>query len=304
MAKPILKWAGGKRQILHQIRSCFPRDEYGAYHEPFFGGGAVFFELEHDNGTINDINSRLTNFYRQVKNEPGSLIEECQNHQGQNSEEYFYEMRDRFNELRQHGIMDNHIEEAALLLYLNKTCFNGLYRENSSGEFNVPFGDQPDDVDVVREELIWDAHEALQETKIFNRDFTYIENKSKSGDLVYFDPPYKPVSDTANFAEYVADGFGHEQQKSLRDTALELANDGVHVVISNSPPAKQLYDAEQTEKVPEDTFYIRPLRARRSINSNGDDRTGAREILITTVPEHERAGGFGAFTEDEKEADA
>lgn len=299
MAKPILKWAGGKRQILHEIRSCFPRSGYEAYHEPFFGGGAVFFELSPDNGTINDINPRLVNFYKQVRDNPEGLIKQCRNYQGRNTEEEYYKFRDRFNKLREHGVLSNPLEEAALLLYLNRTCYNGLYRENSSGEFNVPFGDQPEDVDVVREKRIKEVSNSLQGTEIYKKNFSYVENEAESGDLVYFDPPYKPVSKTANFAEYTADGFDHDDQKELRNVAIRLAKEKVHVVISNSPPAETLYDSDEEDKVPENMFYIRPVDARRSINRNGDDRTGATEILITTVPPDEWQGTLGAYTQSE-----
>lgn len=246
MAKPILKWAGGKRQILHEICSCFSRSGYEAYHEPFFGGGAVFFELSPDNGTINDINPRLVNFYKQVRDDSEGLIEQCREYQGKNTEEEYYKFRDRFNQLREHGVLSNPLEEAALLLYLNRTCYNGLYRENSSSEFNVPFGDPPEDVDVVREKRIREASDSLQGTEIYKKNFSYVENEAKSGDLVYFDPPYKLVPKTADVAEYTANGFDHDDQKELRDLALVLAENGVDVVVSVPHAITEFYNVTET----------------------------------------------------------
>lgn len=296
MAKPVLKWAGGKTQILHEIVPRLPSD-FNHYHEPFFGGGAVFFDKKPSKGTINDLNDRLMNFYRQVRDNHEELIEKNKAYQRKiddldddETEEYYYNLRDEFNDLRQHGLCENELKEASLLLFLNRMCYNGLYRENSSGEFNVPVGSRRDP-DVVREDRIHEAHDALQATEIRNQDFTYIRHVAQENDVVYFDPPYKPVSPTANFKEYLADGFGEDDQKELRDLAVELHKKGVYVVISNSPPARELYE---NREVPE-LFDIKPITANRSINRNGGDRTGAKEILITNVPKDMRQGTLSSY---------
>lgn len=300
MAKPVLKWAGGKTQILHEITPRLPSN-YNTYHEPFFGGGAVFFDLQPANGTINDLNSRLMNFYRVVRDHPEELIEANKEHQHaidelgpEETEEYYYDRREVFNSLRQHGLCENEIQEASLLLFLNRTCFNGLYRENKSGEFNVPFGSRHNP-DVVREDRIWEVHEALQNTDIRNQDFTYVRHVAREGDAVYFDPPYKPVSETANFEDYLAGGFGAKKQEELRNLAVDLHERGVFVTISNSWPARKLYEDEEAP----DDFVVEPITANRTINSNGADRTGTKEIIVTNIPEHERQGTLSSFQQEQ-----
>ena len=299
MVKPILKWAGGKRQILHQIRACFPpEDDCRHYHEPFFGGGALFFKTgPHDGGTINDINERLMNFYRVVKEDPDSLIEELrefrrpdddpdpsedfsdENRKGKEIDEYYYQQRELFN-CRPNGEEFNEIEEAARLLYLNRTCYNGLYRENQSGEFNVPIG-RHSNADWEQTQRINEAHHALQNVEINCGDFSYISDVAQPDDLVYFDPPYRPVSATSSFVEYSSESFGSDQQKRLRDLAVELNNRGVYVVISNSPPIRDIYKNYD--------FNIHDIGAKRQINSNADDRGEVGEIIITNVsPDNRR----------------
>jgi DNA adenine methylase len=306
MVKPILKWAGGKTQILHEILPRLP-ENYNHYHEPFFGGGAVFFKLDPPNGTVNDLNSRLMNFYRQVRDNPDAVIEANSEYQQElddldsteDIEDYYYDRREEFNSLRQHGLCQNEVKEASLLLLLNRMCFNGLYRENSNGKFNVPVGDNFDP-DIVRADWIKKASKALQGTDIRNQEFSYVEHVAEKGDAVYFDPPYKPVSETASFAEYLADGFGEEKQLELRNLAVKLHERGVYVTISNSPPARQLYEnSEKADAVPEGAFSVETIRANRSINRNGDDRTGAKEIVITNVPKAKRQGTLSSFAQSE-----
>jgi DNA adenine methylase len=280
MPDPILKWAGGKRQILSEIRGSFPPEpKINSYHEPFFGGGAIFFRETHKYAaTINDINKRLMNFYWVVREHPEKLIKENSEHDP--DEEYYYNARDRFNSLRE-GSEDfeeglkSRVKEASLLLYLNRNCFNGLYRENSSGEFNVPYGDYTNP-DYIQESRIREASEALKGTKIFNRDFQYILEEAKEDDLVYFDPPYKPVERSSSFVEYHNSTFGQEEQQRLADTAVELNKKGVYVVISNSPAMEELYEGLEE-------FEIKPVGARRSINSNADERGEVKEVILTNV---------------------
>ncbi|ELZ74749.1 DNA adenine methylase [Haloferax larsenii JCM 13917] len=295
MAKPILKWAGGKRQLLDELKNRFPRS-YTHFHEPCFGGGALFFDLEPENGTINDTNSRLINFYKQVRDHPDELIELSRsfkdpesepdpernfsetNRKGKSISNYYYQQRELFNN-RPYGDEYDDLEEAALLLYLNRTCYNGLYRENSSGGFNVPIG-RYSNPDWVREKEIRRASRVLQNTNIYNTDFEYIRNKAEEGDLVYFDPPYEPMSPTAYFTDYSADGFGQEDQQRLLELAKELDQKGVSVILSNSGVMYEMYD--------EAGFHVEVEGATRAINSDAENRDEVDEIIATNVPPKQR----------------
>ncbi len=275
MADPILKWAGGKRQLLPQILATFPND-YGkrAYHEPFIGGGAVFFKIAPSSGSINDVEARLVNLYRVVRDKPEELIEMAKRYI--HAEEEFYKLRERFN---QPDLSD--VEEASLLLYLNKTAFNGLYRVNSKGHFNVPFG-RYKNPKIVPENRIRQASVLLKNVEIFNKDFTYIIDHSNEGDLVYFDPPYLPVSKTAHFTAYSSKGFNLDDQERLRDTCISLDEKGVLFVLSNSyiEPILELYqNVEQ--------FRIEIVKAKRAISSKASTRGAINEILVTNIPENQ-----------------
>ncbi|OTF01575.1 DNA adenine methylase [Halorubrum sp. SD683] len=289
MVEPILKWAGGKRQLLSEITALFPTT-YEAYHEPFVGGGAVFFDQDPDDGTINDLNTRLTTFYEIVRDQPDALIHENKTHE--HTEEYYYNARSEFNALfsRSNITRDERVREASLLLYLNRTCFNGLYRENSDGEFNVSFG-RYSNPDWVQEQRIRKASRVLQGTAVFNTDFSYVVDEASSGDLVYFDPPYEPVSKTADFNSYQAEGFDPEDQRRLRDVVVELTEMDVSVILSNSPPVTELYEDHGV-------FSIRYVDATRAINSDASSRGEVSEVLITNVPaEAQRRKTLSDFTE-------
>jgi DNA adenine methylase len=299
MAEPILKWAGGKRQLLDELYARFPSSfdpETDAYHEPFLGGGALFFDLEPTQGTINDLNSRLYNFYVQVRDNPAALkarLREFRDPEADpdpdeayadDTDQYFYQQRELFNR-RPRGEPYDEIDEAARLLYLNRTCFNGMYRENSDGEFNVPIGAYANPVWKRDQDI--DAASAvlnrLPEAAIHNENFDYVTEVAEPGDVVYFDPPYEPMSPTANFAEYSAAGFGREEQEALLDTATELADAGVHVILSNSGVMYDFYD--------EAGFHVGIEGAARSINSDGDNRGEVDEIIATSVPPVDRVEG-------------
>lgn len=295
MVKPVLKWAGGKRQLLDELYVRFPT-EFNHYHEPMFGGGALFFDLEPDGGTINDTNPRLVNFYEQVRDRPEELIEilltfkdpEAEpdpdrrfsetNRKGKEIKNYYYQQRERFNN-RPYGDEYDELEEAALLLYLNRTCYNGLYRENSSGGFNVPIGRYANP-DWVREEEIRAASSILDDTKIFNGDFEYVVEHAEAGDLVYFDPPYEPMSPTAYFTDYSAEGFGKEDQERLLELARELDENGVQVILSNSGVMYEMYD--------EAGFYVDVEGATRAINSDAENRDEVDEIIATNIRPQDR----------------
>jgi DNA adenine methylase len=222
------------------------------------------------------LNERLTTFYKIVRDHPDTLISENKTHEY--AEEYFYEARSEFNEFLTKPTVasEDRIREASLLLYLNRTCFNGLYRENSDGEFNVSFG-RYTNPDWVQEQRIRQASRMLQGTRVFNTDFEYVVAEVSRGDLVYFDPPYEPVSKTADFNSYHADGFDRDDQRRLRDAAVKLSEKDVSVLISNSPPVAELYEEY-------DAFSVTYVDAARAINSDASNRGDVAEVLITNVP--------------------
>jgi DNA adenine methylase len=279
MVEPVLKWAGGKRRLIPYIIPLFPTN-YKAriYHEPFFGGGALFFTLEPFKGTINDINPRLINFYRVVRDDPEGLIQAAMEYKYE--KETFYKLRAHYN----HASLSP-IDDAALTLYLNKTAFNGLYRVNSKGEFNVPFGryTKPTIVDKGR---IRAASKQLQNIEIFRKDFTYVVETAEEGDICYFDPPYLPVSDTANFTSYAQDGFTWADQVRLRDTCIKLHEKGVLFVLSNSYVEKLIDFYREIS-----SFSIHVVQANRAINSKAAARGPVKEALITNIPDEVSSGG-------------
>jgi len=289
MAEPIIKWAGGKRQLLDDIRSRIPQ-EYNRYFEPFFGGGAVFFLLESQNGYINDINHRLMNFYEQVRSNTEPLISEnkkldnkfqdYKSSEEDSEEEFYYDKREEFNSLRENGVCRDELREAVLFLFLNRYCFNGLYRENENGEFNVPIGSKPTPVAAIQSR-VRRARRVLHNTEISTKDFRYVRDHVEENDLVFLDPPYPAESRTAQFNEYGEGGFGEEKQRAVRDLAIELHERGAYVLITNGEPALDLYDGE----MPAD-FRIKPLDGKRRINSDASKREGigTTDILITNSP--------------------
>ena len=266
--RPLLKWAGGKRSLVERIVGLFPADISGrGYHEPFFGGGAVFFHVEPGSGSINDVNPKLMNFYRVVRDDPEALIEEASKYRYEEGE--FYELRTRYNSP---DLSD--VESAAILLYLNKTAYNGLYRVNSRGEFNVPFGRHVDPT-IVKPRSITTASRLLKEVEIHYGGYDYVLDVAEEGSLCYMDPPYHPASETANFTDYSTNGFKVEDQEQLRDLCLKLDQRGVIFVLSNS----------NTEKVMElyggYGFRIESLKTRRSISSKVSSRDSGYDLLIT-----------------------
>jgi len=306
MADPILKWAGGKRQILPQILDHFrDAEEINRYHEPFFGGGAVFFrETYEDAVTINDFNERLVNFYRVLQQDTKGLLEKFSSlrerkpkdepnpkldydqvdEHGREIKNYYYQIRAIFNK-RPNGKDFDEVREAAILLWLNRTCFNGLYRENRSGEFNVPVGNHKS-YGLDMDGKIRQAADALQyaDVDIYNQDFSYVEDHVEPGDLVYFDPPYDPNSASSSFVEYTSESFGKDEQRRLKDLAVRLDDQGVDVVISNAPSVTELYEGDDATG----DFDYSKVGARRAINSDGDSRGEVNEVIITNIAEEDR----------------
>lgn len=301
MADPILRWAGGKRQMIDDIVTRLPPTrDFNDYYEPFFGGGAVFFELEPSNGYINDINPTLMNFYKQFQNNLDHIITE--NHKlddvlarlesEEEKKDFYYTRRREFNEL-QNGCCDDELREAVLFLFLNRTCWNGLYRTNGDGDFNVPKKSKIIETDSIKQNLKR-GHQVLQNTTITSKDFTFLRKEVSENDLVFLDPPYQQESDASNFDEYQPGGFDKKRQKEVRDLALELHNRGAYVMITNSHDAKELY-------VNHDEFYesfrIKPIKASRSINSDSSQRSqlGDTDIIVTNSPQFWEQKDFDDF---------
>ncbi len=270
--EPILKWAGGKRALLPKILELFPSNyKKRRYHEAFFGGGAVFFNVKPESGSVNDINSDLMIFYRVVRDRPLELIAEAS--QYSYDEKTYYHLRDKYNSSK-----TSDIEKAALFLYLNKTAYNGLYRVNSKGKFNVPFGRYKNPRIVPRNRILL-ASVVLRNVEILNRDFSYLLERSKEGDLCYFDPPYQPMSETADFTSYSSEGFGIEEQQRLRDLCLKLNQKKVLFVLSNSYTEAILGLYQNTGE-----FNVSIVRGRRAISSKAFTRCPVHEVLVTNIP--------------------
>ncbi|WP_009633862.1 DNA adenine methylase [Synechocystis sp. PCC 7509] len=265
--RPFLKWAGGKSKLIEQYIPHFPQS-FTNYYEPFLGGGAVFFyfcNVKPDaNKVISDINPELINTYCCIKNNVEPLIELLNTHQEQHDKDYYYRMRSHFQ--------GSDIERAARFIYLNKTCFNGLYRENSQGRFNVPMGKYKNPT-ICNSDLLRSVSLALQSAEVSLKPYSDIKAKNEQ-DFVYFDPPYYPLSSTSNFTTYSRYIFKETEQIKLRDTFAKLASRGVKVMLSNSDCAlvRELYA----------DFNIYEISAARAINSKAEKRGKITELLITS----------------------
>ena len=263
--RPFLKWAGGKGKLIQQYIPYLPK-KFKTYYEPFLGGAAVFFYLNPPSGTLTDINAELVNAYRCVRDNVEELILNLEAHQLRHCRDYYYEVR------QSPGVTN--IEKAARLIYLNKTCFNGLYRENSKGAFNVPIGKYKNPK-ICNPALLRSVSAALQNAQINVRPFEDIlEHASSCDDFVYFDPPYHPLSPTSNFTAYSRYSFTQDDQIRLKYVFAELAERGVKVMLSNSdcPFIRELYS----------DFNINSIIAPRLINSDARKRGNITELLITS----------------------
>lgn len=266
--EPFLWWAGGKRQLLPELRKYVPK-KMGTHHEPFAGGAALFFDTTPQSSVLADTNRHLIETYCEVRDNPHGLIEELGNPRFSNDEEHYYDVRRWSPTLR--------VERAARFLFLNRTCFNGLYRENSSGQFNVPFGRYKlrFSADSLRQQIL-DASLALRSTLLCAQSFEQAE--VSPGDFVYLDPPYWPVSATAKFTQYSAGGFSAAKQVQLRDKMIEWSGAGANCLASNAdvPEVRELYAG----------FKLVEVQARRAINSNGEKRGKVGELLIMAGPHY------------------
>ncbi|MGO2225351.1 MAG: DNA adenine methylase [Psychrobacter celer] len=270
LVMPFLKWVGGKRQLMTEIEPLLPT-RISTYYEPFVGGGAVFLHTQPKKAVINDYNSELINVYETIRDNVDALIAHLAIHE--NNSEYFYQIRalDRregFNELSK-------VERASRVIYLNKTCFNGLYRVNSSGEFNTPFG-RYKNPNIINETVLRAVSNYLQKNdiKLLNGDYQDALKNIRKGSFVYFDPPYDPVSKSSNFTGYVQGGFDDKEQERLRDTCVKLNEKGINFLLSNSATElmKDLYSHKD--------FQIIEVGATRHINSVGSKRGEVKEILV------------------------
>ncbi len=270
LVSPFLKWVGGKRQLMPSIVALLPKNisSYD-YVEPFIGGGAVLFNLQPKNAVINDFNAELINVYNVIKNELDGLIIDLKKHQ--NNSDYFYELRsldrnDGFKKLSQ-------IQRASRIIYLNKTCFNGLYRVNNAGEFNAPFG-RYKNPNIVNEPTLKAVNKFLNTNNISinNGDYTTVLKDTTEKSFVYLDPPYHPISESSNFTGYIQGGWNIYDQIELRKACDELHKKGVKFLLSNSS-ADFIKDQYKD-------YNISIVKANRAINSDGANRGEVDELLI------------------------
>ncbi len=261
--KPFIKWAGGKQQLLTHLIKNVPSN-FNCYYEPFVGSGALFFGLKPKEAVISDVNSELVNCYLSVKNTPDELISLLKTHI--NTPEYFYKVRATKTE----GL--NNLERASRFLYLNRTCFNGLYRENKLGQFNVPFGKYKNP-DIAQEIKIKNASIALKNTKIIEADYKKSLKKAKKGDFIYLDPPYYPLGGYSDFKRYHKVFFERKDHEELASLFELLDKRGCYLMLSNS-------DTEFTRSL-YNKWNLKTLMAKRLINCDATKRGQISEILVT-----------------------
>ncbi|OUQ08567.1 modification methylase [Massilimicrobiota sp. An142] len=268
---PVVKWAGGKRQLLDEITEMIP-DNYTEYIEPFLGGGAVLFGSHPEKAVINDCNEELMNVYKVIRDNPDELIKALENHSKNNSSDYFYKVRAYDRDESIYNAMTD-IEKAARTLYLNKTCYNGLYRVNKSGQFNTPYGKYKNP-NITNEKAIREISKYLNDNNIEIRsgDYKNILDDANEGSFVYMDPPYMPISNSSAFAGYTSDRFNAERQAELKEACDELDKKGVRFLQSNS-------DCEYIRELYKD-YNMRVVRAKRNINCESNGRSAVNELLI------------------------
>lgn len=271
--KPFVKWVGGKRQLLRQFRELglYPPEDFNpttnTYYEPFVGGGAVFFDLLPKNAELSDLNNELVTTYNAIKNNVDELIQSLQKH--------IYD-KDYYLEVRAKKVDDlSDIEIASRFIFLNRTGFNGLYRVNKSGQFNVPFGRYNNPV-ICDEDNLRRVSDALHDVTITHQDYKNVLKTAKIGDFIYLDPPYYPISATSSFTSYTAEEFLEKEQTELRDTFVRLHKKGCFVMLSNSdtPFINELYSGL-------DGITVNKITAGRAINSKGSGRGKITEVLVT-----------------------
>ena len=274
-ARPFLKWVGGKTQLLNQYEEYIP-EKFGHYYEPMVGGGALFFHLISKNNnlkaTIIDVNKELINTYNEIKSNTVELIRELKKLDKAyktNPKEFYYSIRewDRLGSFKN----KSNVERASRTIFLNKTCFNGLYRVNKTEQFNTPIGRYKNPT-VCDEENLYSVSKILKNTTILNKDFETVLKLAKPNDFIYFDPPYYPINTTSFFTSYNGDGFIQKEQERLFNTFKKLDKMGCKVMLSNS-------DTEFISKL-YSKYNIKKISAKRYINSKGNKRGNIYELLI------------------------
>lgn len=285
-ARPFLKWAGGKGQLLPELVSRLPAT-FRRYHEPFVGGGAFFFHLRGggrlpDGAVLSDYNADLIDCYRAARDHVEELIAKLQEHAPHfHDKDYFHEIRswDRRPGFRERPM----VERAARIIFLNRTCYNGLYRLNNKGQFNAPFGHYKNPL-IVDPENMREVSRALQGVELRSGDFAGVLERAAPGDLVYFDPPYVPVSATSSFTHYTGRGFDEQAQRRLAEVFIALAERGCHVMLSNSYTefTRDLYAHTAG-------FVADIVQASRKINCDGKKRGNVDELIVTSYASALRA---------------
>lgn len=271
--KPVLKWAGGKSGLLPQLLPLFPKT-FDRYFEPFFGGGAVFFSLGFTGEIyLNDLNCELIDLYETVRDHPTQLMKALDTLAQKYSEEFYYQLREQNQKSK--------ILRAARTIFLNKSGFNGLYRQNSKGGFNVPFGKREKCPALYDRDNLLRASNSLKNATLTSLDFEAVINQAGSGDFVYCDPPYEPLSRTSSFNAYQGGGFSQGEQNRLKKACIRAHERGAYLIISNSSAdfIKNLYSECNTISI----------AARRAINSKGDSRGNIEEFAILLIPSLEKS---------------
>ena len=268
-AAPIVKWAGGKGRLVGELLARAP-SRFRRYYEPFIGGGALFFRLAPEQSVIGDSNADLINMYRCVADDVDAVLRGLRLHRSRHDQDYYYAVRERWNGS---GPRLAGAHRAAAFIYLNKTCYNGLWRVNSRGRFNVPIGRYVSP-SIYEPETMRSAARVLRGATIVAEHFTDSVADAGRGDFVYFDPPYHPLTKTAKFTSYTSTSFGDADQEQLADLVRELADRGCHVMVSNSdtPFIRRLYRG----------FRIDRVSCARAINSKGKKRGAVSEVIITS----------------------
>lgn len=269
LVEPVLKWVGGKRQLLKDIEIHIPR-KFSTFYEPFLGGGAVLFHLQPHKAVVNDINEELINVYTVIRDNVEELIEDLKKHK--NEAEYFYNIRELDRDKEAYNRLSS-IKKASRLIYLNKTCYNGLFRVNQQGEFNTPFG-RYKNPNIVNEVTLRAVSNYFNKAQITFKctDFEESVKGIRKGSFVYFDPPYDPVSDSANFTGYDKGGFDRDEQIRLKQLCDKLNNRNVKFLLSNSA-TEFILDLYKD-------YNIAIVKAKRAINSRGDKRGEVNEVLV------------------------
>lgn len=269
--KPFTKWTGGKRKLLPILTELIP-DDFNRYYEPFIGGGALLFKLLPRDAIINDFNEELINSYVQIRDNPNELIDLLAEHKDKNSKDYYLYIRSADRDGRIEDMTD--VERAARILYMLRVDFNGLYRVNSKNQFNVPYG-RYKNPKILDEDLIYEVSGYLNANniQILQGDFANAVADAVDGDLVYFDPPYIPLSETSSFTSYTHEGFSYEDQVRLRNTVRDLTRRGVKVILSNSssPLVEDLYQE----------FNLHYVDASRTNGAKPTSRGKIKEIIVT-----------------------